>query len=178
MHLKPFHFFRWIFLLSSGFGFVACSDCEPLDTPGNLLKIHFFNKENFEADSTFVEQPINVTITTSNAVTLVADSVSQSTFLLPLPIEDEQLSLFLDYPDTLFKTYTLDGVEITDTIPNRENDLVNIKFRKYFEPVSPDCGIVVRYRDLEITNSSLDTSATVVFDFIEDNDSTNIRIFF
>ncbi len=176
MQLSQHHFFKWFITLSVSYFLVACSDCEPLDNPGNRLVFGFYNAENFEADSLLVDQPIEVEISSNNAI-LLLDTLGDSQFSIPLPLEEESFSLVFSYPDTLTKTYVFDGVEITEPIYNREDDQITISFSKLFEPVSPDCGVIVRYKNLEINGTSLN-NAEVVYDFIESNDSTNIRIFF
>jgi len=164
-------------VLSTSIVLIGCSDCEPITDPGNVLVVSFFNKENFELDQSLVSQPLVLESFAIDTNKYPLDSLADNIYGFYLPIQQEQLSLQLIYPETLIKEYELNGETIIDTLTDLAPDILTISYSNSFEPISPDCGLITRFTDISIINTSF-FEATVQTDFIETNDSTNIRIFF
>jgi hypothetical protein len=177
MQLIRHYILKGLITFIAGALLYACSDCEPLDDPGNTLIITFYNWENFEADETLVAQPVDLDSFQIASVKYPLISISTNSYGVSIPQGVEQLSLQIHYPDTLIKEYDLAGEIINDTLLNVTPDELRISYSNSFEPVSPDCGIITRFENIGIDNTSFNR-AEVKFDFIEANDSTNINIFF
>ena len=160
----------------------SCSDCEPLDDPGNTLVVSFYSKDFYDSTQQLVAVNTNISSFSSfiNDIDSVVafDSISTFQYGIPLPLDKDTITFSIKYPEELILTYELDGEIIPfDTLALKEPDNLGISFSKSFETLSPDCGFITKYDNINITSTSFE-KAEINFDYIQDNDSTNVRIFF
>lgn len=174
--IGPYLRYAYIILITSS-TLLGCSDCEPITDPGNTLVVSFYNKENFELDQTLVSQPLDLDSFAIGIEKYPLVSLADNIYGFALPPQKEQLVLQLIYPETIIKEYELNEEAVSETLTELEPDTLTITYSNSFEPISPDCDLIIRYTDISIINSSF-FEAIVQTDFIETNDSTNIRIFF
>ncbi|MBT32325.1 MAG: hypothetical protein CMO01_21895 [Thalassobius sp.] len=159
----------------------SCSDCEPISDPGNILVVSFYSKDVYESSEELVLLDLNI----SSVSTLIEDadsimsydSLNEAQFGVPLPVDAESFTFYVNYPDTLEKSFEYYGDTITTaTEINRSTDTIAISFSRSFETVSPDCGFVTKYENITLDNTSFE-KAEINFDYTIDNDSTNVRVF-